>query len=164
MGVAMVGINMRKTILVLEPTPANDVPPPPPTPTNAALLAGIQSGDAECFYQLFRRHGDLIRGVIARFVSGEDECEDVVREVFELIRDRAEHYSLEKGHVLGWMITLARRCASNRAQSLAAQAEAAPATTEVTEVREVARSGKLHRNKGANRHVSGGYPNFAQAA
>jgi DNA-directed RNA polymerase specialized sigma24 family protein len=149
---------MRKTILVLEPTLANDVPPPPPTPTNAALLAGIERGDAECFYQLFRRHADLIRGVIARFVTPEDECEEVLREVFETIRDRAEHYTEEKGQVLGWMITLARRCALTRARSIEVPAEV-PAGRKLASSKMLKPRASSGRNESFRR-----FPDLTQAA
>ncbi len=112
---------MRKTTLVLSPSPAHDVPPPPPTPTNEALLAAIERGDGTALHELYRRHADLIRGVIARFIDDENECEDVLREVFEAIRDRAEHYTRDKGYVLGWMITLARQSALKREAILHAQ-------------------------------------------
>ena len=96
-------------------------------PTNEALIAAIEQGDGKALHELYRRHADLIRGVIARSVSDEDECEDVLREVFEAIRDRAVHYTRDKGYVLGWMITLARKCAINRASFLQAQAAAVEA-------------------------------------
>ena len=119
---------MRKTTtLVLSPAPANDVPPPPPTPTNEALIAAIERGDGRALHELYRRHADLLRGAIARFIDDEDECEDVLREVFEAIRDRAEHYTRDKGFVLGWMITLARRSALKRSAFLQTQEAAAAA-------------------------------------
>jgi RNA polymerase sigma-70 factor (ECF subfamily) len=108
------------------------VPPPPPTPTNEALLAAIERGDGTALHELYRRHADLIRGVIARFIDDENECEDVLREVFEAIRDRAEHYTRDKGYVLGWMITLARRSAMKREAFLHAQ-DAAVATESQTD-------------------------------
>jgi DNA-directed RNA polymerase specialized sigma24 family protein len=118
---------MSKTMLVLQPLPLIDVPPPPPAPTNEALMAAIQRHDPEAFWMLYRRHAELIRSVVARSVSDEDQCDDVVREVFEEIRDRAAHYTAEKGRVLGWMITLARRRAADRVRALAAAARLAPA-------------------------------------
>ena len=107
---------MSKTMLVLQPDPINDVPPPPPGETNEMLLTRINAGDGDAFWVLYQRHADLIRGVIARCLRDEDECEDVLREVFEEIRDRAVHYSPEMGRAIGWIMTLARRRAMDRAR------------------------------------------------
>ena len=134
---------MRKTTLVLSPSPAHDVPPPPPTPTNEALIAAIERGDGTALHELYRRHADLIRGVIARFIDDENECEDVLREVFEAIRDRAEHYTRDKGYVLGWMITLARRSALKREAFLHAQT----ATLAAESQSEAWRNNQAHENE-----------------
>lgn len=111
---------MRKTTttLLLRPAPLTDVPPPPPTPTNEALLQRITAGDGEALHLLFRRHADLVRSVIARSIPDEDQCEDVLREVFEAIRDRAEHYTPDHGRAIGWILTVARRRADDRARRL----------------------------------------------
>lgn len=109
---------MRKTALILQPAPLTDVPPPPPTPTNESLLQRISAGDGEALHLLFRRHADLVRSVIFRAVSDEDVCEDILREVFEAIRDRAEHYTPEHGRAIGWILTVARRRADDRARRL----------------------------------------------
>jgi len=109
-------MDMRKPTLLLQPLP--DLPPQPPTATNEALIARIQKGDGEALWILHSRHADLLRDVIARCLSEEEDCEDVLREVFEDIRDRAVHYSVEYGRALGWMMTLARRRALERARQI----------------------------------------------
>jgi hypothetical protein len=86
--------------------------------TNEALIARIQAGDGEALWILHSRHADLLRDVITRCLSEEEDCEDVLREVFEDIRDRAVHYSPEYGRALGWMMTLARRRALERARQI----------------------------------------------
>lgn len=110
-------MDMRKPTLLLQPLP--DIPPQPPTATNEALIARIQQGDGEALWILHSRHADLLREVIARCLSEEEDCEDVLREVFEAIRDRAVHYSSDYGRALGWMMTLARRQALERARLVA---------------------------------------------
>jgi RNA polymerase sigma-70 factor (ECF subfamily) len=109
-------VAMQKTTLVLEPLPANDVPPPPPAPTNEALIAKIVEGDGNALWMLHTRHAKLIRDVIARVLGEGEECDELVREVFEDIRDRAVHYTAEKGRALGWIVTVARRRAQNCAR------------------------------------------------
>src|SRR5688500_12069089 len=108
---------MRKTTLILPPLPA-DVPPPAPTATNEALVVRIQGGDGEALWILHSRHADFLREILARYLSEEADCEDVLREVFEDIRDRAVHYRAEFGQALGWMVTLARRRAVQRASQI----------------------------------------------
>jgi hypothetical protein len=110
--------DMRKPTLILRPAPANDVPPPPPTTTNAALIARIQKGDGEALWILHSRHADLLRDVITRCLPEEEDCEDVLREVFEDIRDGAIYYNGDYGRALGWMITLTRRRALQRASQI----------------------------------------------
>lgn len=109
---------MQKTVLILQARPLTDLPPEPPTPTNEALLARICEGDGDALYMLYQRLADLVRSVIARTITQEDVAEDVLREVFEAIRDRAEHYTPEMGRALGWILTVARRRAAERAVSI----------------------------------------------
>jgi hypothetical protein len=107
---------MTKTTLVLQALPHHDVPPAPPTPTNEALMARIQEHDGEALWMLYKRHSALVRSTIARCLNDEEAGDDVLREVFEEIRDRADHYTPDKGRVLGWILTLARRRAVERAR------------------------------------------------
>ena len=109
---------MQKTTRILRLSPTNDIPPAPPTVTNEALIFRIQKGDGEALWMLHSRHADLLRDVIERCLSEEDDCEDVLREVFEDIRDRAVHYSLDCGRALGWLMTIARRRALQRASEI----------------------------------------------
>ena len=103
-------------MLVLKP--ANDVPPAPPTPTNELLMARIREHDGEALWMLHQRHADFLRTVIARVVPDEDACEKVLRVVFEEIRDRAGYYGPEMGKALAWMMTLARRKATEYARGI----------------------------------------------
>jgi RNA polymerase sigma-70 factor, ECF subfamily len=144
---------MQKTSLVLAPVSYNDVPPPPPTPTNEALLSRISEGDGEALWMLYKRHADLLRGVIARSIADEQECDDVLREVFEDIRDRAEHYTREKGYALGWLMTLARRRAIDRARYT--QARQLPARQEPA---------RLAPSKSVRAAEFPGHPGLSQAA
>ena len=121
---------MSNTFLVLQPTSFRDVPPPPPAPTNEALMARIQQNDGEALWTLFNRHAPLVESVIRRFVQDEAQCDELVREVFEDIRDRAEYYTPDKGRALGWILTVARRRAIDHARrlQLATRPEVQPET------------------------------------
>jgi RNA polymerase sigma-70 factor (ECF subfamily) len=58
---------------------------------------------------LYRRHRPLLRSVISRVMNGENDADDVMQDVFMQVWEQAGNYSEDKGQVLGWLITLARR-------------------------------------------------------
>jgi RNA polymerase sigma-70 factor, ECF subfamily len=122
-------------------------------------MARIQEHDGEALHMLYKRHADLCRSVIRRVILDEAQCEDVLREVFEAIRDRAEHYTLDKGRALGWILTIARQRALQRAQTLRPVALPEPRLVRVSSTRtsgQSRRKGKLDlRNL---------IPGFGQAA
>jgi hypothetical protein len=105
---------MRNTTLVLKPVAYQDIPPVPPTPTNEALLLQIHGGDGTALCMLYRRLYPVIQNNIARMGLTEDACDDVIRELFEGIRDGVIRYSPEFGRALGWMLTRARGVAKAR--------------------------------------------------
>jgi len=108
-------IAMRKTILVLEAAPANEVKPADHgEPTDEALMALIQQQDEEALTMLYQRYSKLLRSVISRCIYDTQHAEDLLQEVYVEIWNRASHYSEEKGRALGWLITLARRRALDR--------------------------------------------------
>ena len=124
-------------------------------------MARIQQNDGEALWMLYNRHAPLVRSVIERVVPDEAQCDDLLRQVFEDIRDRAEHYTADKGRALGWILTVARRRAVDRARRLQL---AAPA-----EVRQETRSAPV-RATGQRRVRKGKldlgsfFPGFGQAA
>jgi RNA polymerase sigma-70 factor (ECF subfamily) len=70
--------------------------------------------------QLYRRHRDLLRSVISRVMSNDSDADDVLQDVFIQVWNQAGSYSEEKGHLLGWLITLARRRALDRVRQMCA--------------------------------------------
>ena len=77
--------------------------------TDEQLMAKIQEGDESALSQLHRRHRPLLRTIIGRmsrmtmmWTTFEQEC------LLEVWR-HAARYDVEKGHALGWLVTLVRR-------------------------------------------------------
>jgi RNA polymerase sigma-70 factor (ECF subfamily) len=85
-----------------------------PEVTNEYLMARIKKGDDAALAELYYRHSPMLRSVIARIMNNESDIDDLVQEVFLELWNRAENYSEEKGKVLGWLVTLARRRAIDR--------------------------------------------------
>lgn len=103
----------------------------PPHTTDAVtddqLMSLITEDRSElALEQLFHRYSGVLRTVISRAMRDESDVEDVLQDVFLQVWKRGVSYSKEKGRLLGWLITLARRraldrlrqrCSYNRARS-----------------------------------------------
>jgi RNA polymerase sigma-70 factor (ECF subfamily) len=82
--------------------------------TDENLMARVQDRDEKALVELYRRHLTLLRNIIARIVNSEGDVDDLTQEVYLDIWNRAKNYSQEKGHALGWIVTIARRRAIDR--------------------------------------------------
>lgn len=69
---------------------------------------------------LLARHGAVLRRVVLDVVHDATEADDVLQEILLQVWERAETYHPEKGKLIGWLITLARRRAIDRLRSLRA--------------------------------------------
>ncbi len=80
------------------------------TPSDESLLEDIaRNKSSQALEQLYRRHRSVLRSVIMRIMHDESEVDDVLQDVFIQVWNQGDHYSAEKGQVLGWLIILARR-------------------------------------------------------
>ena len=84
------------------------------------LMQEIERGQEPALGELHRRHVALLRAVVARVINQPHEVDDVMQEIFLQVWRQAGHYRNEKGKVLGWLITLSRRRAIDRARRLQA--------------------------------------------
>jgi RNA polymerase sigma-70 factor (ECF subfamily) len=82
--------------------------------TDEALMAEIQNEKKEALEEIYRRHHQTVRSVIARVLHNDQSIEDLLQEVFMEVWRMAKRYSSEKGKALGWIITLSRRRAIDR--------------------------------------------------
>lgn len=83
-------------------------------PSDEELMARVQHQDQEALELLYRRHTPLLRTVIGRILNNDTDVDDMLQEVFLEIWRQAARYSEEKGKVLGWIVTLARRRAIDK--------------------------------------------------
>ena len=93
-------------------------------PTDEQLMILVQQGDEAALAVLYRRHTAILRTVVARVVHIDADVDDLLQEVFLEIWKRCQTYEENKGKVLGWMITMARRRAIDRVRRRQAYARA----------------------------------------
>lgn len=78
------------------------------------LMEGLVRHDSSALEQIYLRHRTILRGVVMRVLQDEAETDDVMQDVLMQLWTRADTYSSQRGLVLGWLITLARRRALDR--------------------------------------------------
>jgi RNA polymerase sigma-70 factor (ECF subfamily) len=93
-------------------------------PADEQLMVLVQQGDEAALATLYRRHTAILRTVIARVVHIDADVDDLLQEVFLEVWKRCQTYEENKGKVLGWMITMARRRAIDRVRRRQAYARA----------------------------------------
>ena len=72
------------------------------------LIEKTAAGDREAFCALYQRSSAKLFGVILRILKQEDLAEDVLKEVYVTIWEKAALYRSEQGRVMSWMIAIAR--------------------------------------------------------
>lgn len=82
-----------------------------------ALLGKIAAGDDAAMRQLHRLLWDYVVGVIEWTVQDRSQAEEVAQEVFIEVWRTATRYRPERGSVVTWVLTLARRRAIDRVRS-----------------------------------------------
>ncbi|MEV4645126.1 sigma-70 family RNA polymerase sigma factor [Saccharopolyspora sp. NPDC049357] len=84
---------------------------------SAVLFDEIAAGDDDAMAQLHRLLWDHVVGVIEWTVQDPAQAEEVAQEVFIEVWRTATRYRPERGSVLTWVLTLARRRAIDRVRS-----------------------------------------------
>lgn len=74
----------------------------------------IQWGDESALTRLHQRHRSLLRTVISRTLNNDHDVDDLEQECLLEVWRHAGNYSVEKGHALGWIVTLVRRRSIDR--------------------------------------------------
>jgi RNA polymerase sigma-70 factor (ECF subfamily) len=92
--------------------------------SDEVLMDAVRRRQHSALTTLYRRHGSKLKGVIFRVLQDESEADDVLQESLLQIWREAEHYSPQLGKPLGWIITIARRRAIDRARRRQAYARA----------------------------------------
>lgn len=80
------------------------------TPTDLELITRIaQDRSPQALDQLYGRYRSFLGSVVYRVINNSSEIDDVLQDVFVQVWERAASYSAEKGQVVAWLVTLARR-------------------------------------------------------
>ena len=85
---------------------------------DVSLMDRIASGDDAALRTLLRRHGALLRYVIAPILPDARDREECFADVSVKLWQTAGSFDGAKGSLRGWLTVLARNCALNRARSL----------------------------------------------
>lgn len=64
--------------------------------------------------KLHRRYKVVLKSVVMQVVHDEADADDVIQDVFIQVWNRAKSYSADKGKLISWLSTLARRRAIDR--------------------------------------------------
>jgi RNA polymerase sigma-70 factor (ECF subfamily) len=78
------------------------------------LMERIQAREERALEILIKRYDAMLRSVVGRMVSNDQDVTDVVEEVFLGIWNQASNFDTTKGRPIGWFITMARRRAIDR--------------------------------------------------
>ena len=64
--------------------------------------------------EVCKRYGTVLKSIIMQILHNDAEADDVLQEVFFQVWERAPSYCSEKGTLLNWLCTIARRRAIDR--------------------------------------------------
>jgi RNA polymerase sigma-70 factor (ECF subfamily) len=83
-------------------------------PSDEEIMERIQAGNEDALETLIKRYQSMLRSVVGRMISNDQDVTDVVEEVFLQVWRQAENFDTSKGKVIGWIVTVARRRAIDR--------------------------------------------------
>ena len=89
-----------------------------PEPPDELLIAEIGRGDQEALAVLFRRYARLVWTVAERIVRNKAEADDLLQDVFLLIRRRASVFDTSKGSVSSLIVHMTYQQALSRRRYL----------------------------------------------
>src|SRR5262249_21108994 len=87
-------------------------------PSDEALIAQVSSGDSEALAILFRRYARLVWTVAERIVRNNAEADDLLQDVFLLIRRKASVFDSSKGSVRSLIVHMTYQQALSRKRYL----------------------------------------------
>ena len=77
-------------------------------------MDGILRRRPESLKELYKRYGTVLKSINMQVLHNETEADDVLQEVFLQVWDRPPSYRSEKGNLMNWLCTVARRRAIDR--------------------------------------------------
>jgi len=81
---------------------------------DSELLARLARGDLEAASSIYDRYGGMLLSLALRIVRDRAEAEDVIHDAFVTMNERAAQYSVERGSVVAWLVTLVRNLSIDR--------------------------------------------------
>ena len=83
-------------------------------PTDSELVARIAQGDERAFLMLYDRHAARVHALTLRILSDSMLAEEATQDTFLKLWSRAHLYLNERGSLILWLLTIARRTALDR--------------------------------------------------
>jgi RNA polymerase sigma-70 factor (ECF subfamily) len=76
--------------------------------TDAALMAGVHSGDQHSMAQLYDRHSSAVYGVALRVLGDSGTAEEVLQDVFMQLWRNPQVFDASRGSLGAWLAVIAR--------------------------------------------------------
>jgi RNA polymerase sigma-70 factor (ECF subfamily) len=83
-------------------------------PTDSQLVARIAQGDERAFLTLYDRHAARVHALTLRILGDPMLAEEATQDTFLKLWSRARLYLNERGSLILWLLTIARRTALDR--------------------------------------------------
>lgn len=84
------------------------------TRADAELLRLIAGGDVRAVGELYDRYAPTLFPIALRIVRDRSEAEDVLHDAFVAVNERAGQYTVDRGSVVAWLVTLVRNLSIDR--------------------------------------------------
>jgi RNA polymerase sigma-70 factor (ECF subfamily) len=85
---------------------------------DVSLMARIAAQDQAALSQLYDRYARVVAAIAHRSLQSNEECEEVVLDVFSQVWRSAAQYNPQKGRVDTWLFMMARSRVLDRLRSL----------------------------------------------
>jgi len=87
-------------------SPSPDRAAPSDEPSDDVLIARIRTDDSEALGLLFRRYARLVWSIGLRILRNKEEADDLMQDVFLLVRRRASAFDASKGSVRSLLVQI----------------------------------------------------------
>jgi RNA polymerase sigma-70 factor (ECF subfamily) len=93
---------------------AGDVGPARISEVDIALVRRMQAGDERALSAFYDRWFPVVNCMLTRILKAADDVEDVVEETFWQVWRQADRFTVDRGSVQTWLLTIARSRALDR--------------------------------------------------